>query len=117
MSSSIPWIASGVSLAAAAWFYHSYRRAILDQIKIANFLMEILTSDRERALQKENFLSFIIKSSYSNPDSLAAHCNELVIDIAKQRASQTIRANTDIYWAMNKSPLVFFEGGDPQRPR
>lgn len=117
MSMTLLTIALIVLALMAWWFRQAYYRALHDQIMLANFLMEVLTSDRERSQQKANFLDFVLKSKYPNAGMLSAMCSDLVIGIAKRRAYHTIPANRDLYWQMNKTPQVFFEGGDPSKPR
>lgn len=101
----------------AWWFYRAYQRAIRDQVELANFLMEVLTSDRERAYQKANFLNFVLASKYPSAAVLAGMGASLLVGIAKRRAPQTVPANRDLYWAMNQNPTLFFEDGDPAKPR
>lgn len=110
-------ILSFILAVLACWFFQAYQRAIRVQVELANFLMEVLTSDRERAHQKANFLNFILKSKYPDAAVLSGMCSNLLVDIARQRAPQTVPANRDIYWAMNHNPTQFFEDGDPSRPR
>jgi len=93
-----------------------YQRAIRDQVELANFLMEVLTSDRERADQKANFLNFVLASKYPSAAVLAGMGANLLVGIAKRRAAQTVPANRDLYWAMNQNPTLFFEDGDPAKP-
>ena len=55
----------------ALWYRSSYVRALEDQIALANFLMEVLTNDRERVHQQTDFLEFVMKSEFSNAGAMS----------------------------------------------
>lgn len=110
-------VLSFVMIVAAVFFYRAFKQSVHDQCELANFLMEVLTSDKARDFQKACFLEFVIKSKYQNASVLSAMCTSFLMNIAKSRAAQTVPANRDIYWAMSRSPAAFFENGDPSKPR
>jgi hypothetical protein len=101
----------------ALWYRSCYVRALEDQIALANFLMEVLTNDRERAHQQTDFLQFVMTSEFSNAGAMSEVSANRLIDIARKRAPLAVPANRKLYWAMNETPDLFFENCDPKRPR
>lgn len=106
-----------VAATAALIFRNAFRKAISDQMDLANLTMEALTSKQAHSQMRNDFLNFILEARCESKEALMAAASTHLIATAQGVAHRTVPANLDIYWAMNKTPEMFFENGDPTKPR